>query len=50
VCKNKKADIEVDIKATKSKMVFPFDKSLLKSLYIVAVELEKKWSRKSIAG
>jgi len=50
VCKNKKADIEVDIKATESKRVFPFDESLLKSLYIVAVELDKKWSKKPITG
>ena len=37
-------------KATDGKRVFPFDESLFKSLYIVAVELEKKWSRKPIAG
>jgi len=37
-------------KATDGKRVFPSDESLLKSLYIVAVELEKKWSKKPITG
>ena len=37
-------------KATDGKRVFPSDEALFKSLYIVAVELEKKWSRKPIAG
>ena len=37
-------------KATDGKRVFPSDESLFKSLYIVAVELEKKWSRKLVAG
>jgi len=36
-------------KATDGKRVFPSDESLLKSLYIVAVELEKKWSKKPVA-
>ena len=37
-------------KATDGKRVFPSEESLFKSLYVVAVELEKKWSRKPIAG
>ena len=37
-------------KVTDGKRVFPSDESLLKSLYIVAVELEKKWSKKPITG
>jgi len=37
-------------KATDGKRVFPSDESLLKSLYIVAMELEKKWSKKPITG
>ncbi len=37
-------------KAIDGKRVFPSDESLLKSLYIVAVELEKKWSKKPITG
>ncbi len=37
-------------KATDGKRVFPSDESLLKSLYIVAMELEKKWSKKPLAG
>ncbi len=37
-------------KATDGKRVFPSEESLFKSLYIVAVELERKWSRKPIAG
>ncbi len=35
-------------KATDGKRVFPSDESLLKSLYIVAMELERKWSKKPI--
>jgi len=37
-------------KATDGKRVFPSDESLLKSLYIVVVELDKKWSKKPITG
>ena len=37
-------------KATDGKRVFPSDDSLLKSLYIVAVELDRKWSKKPISG
>jgi len=37
-------------KATDRKRMFPSDESLLKSLYMVAVELEKKWSKKPITG
>lgn len=37
-------------KTTNGKRAFPLDESLLKSLYIVAMELEKKWSRKPITG
>ncbi len=37
-------------KTTDGKRVFPSDESLLKSLYIVSVGLERKWSRKSVAG
>jgi len=37
-------------KATEGKRVFPSDESLLKSLYIVAVELDKKWSKRPITG
>ena len=32
------------------KRVFPSDESLLKSLYIVAMELERKWTKKPLAG
>jgi len=35
-------------KATEGKKVFPSDESLLKSLYMVAVELEKKWEKRPI--
>ena len=34
-------------KATDGKRVFPSDESLLKILYIVAVELERKWKKKT---
>ena len=37
-------------KATDGKRVFPSDESLLKSLYIVAMELERKWSKKPLTG
>ena len=37
-------------KATDGKRVFPSDESLLKSLYIVAMELDKKWAKKPITG
>ncbi|WP_457634881.1 hypothetical protein [Persephonella sp.] len=37
-------------KATDGKRVFPSDESLLKSLYIAAVEFEKKLSKKPTTG
>ena len=37
-------------KATDGKRVFPSDESLLKSLYIVAMELERRWTKKPLAG
>ena len=33
------------IKVTKSKGVFPTDISLLKQLYLVVIDLDKKWDR-----
>lgn len=35
-------------KITEGKRVYPSDEALLKNLYIVAVEFEKKWARKPI--
>ena len=35
-------------KVTDGKRVFPSDQSLLKSLYLAVVDLEKKWSRSAV--